>query len=83
MVFKVVCVVHNPEGIITCQVKMPVRFYDPRRYVFQRRLLNNCTSHYISDLSPIKSDAISRTALQAIIVGWGVALNLTKLSVRL
>lgn len=74
-VFTVAHLAHNPEEVIECQVRRPVRFYDPRGYVFQRCLFNNCTWHYISDLSPIKIDAISRMAVQAIIVGWGAALN--------
>ena len=79
--FTTAHLVHNPEEMIKCQARRPVRFYDPRRYVFQRCLFNNCTSHYILDLSPINIDAISRTAVQAIIVGWGATLDLKKIGV--
>ena len=33
-------------------------------------------THYVPDLSPIKIDAILRTEVQAITVGWGAALKL-------
>ena len=75
-VFTVAYLAHNPEEVTECQVRRPVRVYDPRAYVFQRCLFNNCTSHYVPDLSPIKIDAILRTEVQAIIVGWGAALKL-------